>query len=315
MRPSVSRKFRQFILNKYPALAGNEPFLRFFHYLCFGDFSDRDTKQLVIPTRKIAEEFYQQEYTCHFNGREVLEEFRGKVLPTLSWSGHEATSACSWNGKARQITCNGLDAEMQDALRRECLSPSEDQVDFITGEPYRRPDRYRAQAADTAAYKKDLAAFTLNPTQSRLLDYLSNINAGHVFVRKLHDNRQAIEHAIEALPLAVQDIQCRILANVHHNPNVYYLPSSQERTCRLSPKGDSLLGLKREVRKAATKGWWECDLRSSQFAILAARLKAPVSQAFIASGQSLWRELYGFVSGIKDAEPPSQSANRAYRPT
>lgn len=307
MRPSVSPNFRQFVLNKYPALAENEPYLRFFQYLCFGDFSDRDTKQLVIPTRKMAEEFYQQDYTCHFNGLEVLTKFRDTVLPNLSWSGHEALSGSSWHGKARQITCNGFDAEMQAALQRECLSPSEDQVEFITGEPYRRADRYHHRDKAGAAYEAELAAFSLNPTQQKILDYLRGINAGHLFIRKLEDNREAIEKAIKALPPHVQKLQYRILGNVQHNPNIYYLPSSQERTCRLSPKGDSLLGLKREVRKAATGGWWECDLRSSQFAILAATLKAPSSQDFIASGKSLWRELYGFVSGTKDAEPPPET--------
>jgi hypothetical protein len=307
MRTSCSRNFQQFILNKYPSITDNIPFKRFFHYLCFGDFSDRDTKQLVIPTRKMAEEFYRQEYSCHFNGREVLEEFRDKVLPNLSWSGHEALSGRSWNGKARQITCNGFDAEMQDALRQECLSPSEDQVEFITGEPYHREDRYRDRAQDAAAYEAELAGFSLNPTQTKILDYLRQINAGHLFIRKLHDNRADIEEAVKGLPVQVQVIQHPILANVHHNPTLYYLPSSQQRTCRISPKGDSLLGLKREVRKAATKGWWECDLRSSQFAILAAKLKAPISRAFVASGRSLWSELYAFVSGVRDAEPPGET--------
>lgn len=306
MRASISRNFRQFILTKYPALSENEPFLRFFQYLCFGDFSDKTSKRLVIPTKKIAEEFYQEKYTCHFKGLDVLVSFREAVLPGLSWSGHEALSANSWGGKAREITCNGFDSEMQEALRQESLSPSEDQVHFITGEPYHRRDRYDAQQAETMAYEAELAAISLNPTQREILDYLRQINAGHLFVRKVHDNREVIEAAIKALKPEVQDIQYRILANLHHNPNVYYLPSSQERTCRLSPRGDTLLGLKREVRKAATKGWWECDLRSSQFAILASVLKAPVSREFIASGKNLWRELYGFVSGVEEAEPPPE---------
>lgn len=304
MRPSTSRNFRQFVLNKYPALEGNEPFLRFFLYLCFGDFSDKTSKRLVIPTKKMAEDFYRQEYTCRFNGLEVLCKFRDTVLPTLAWSGHEVLSANSWGGKAREVVCNGFDSAMQEALRQESLSPSEDQVHFITGEPYHRKDRYQDQAVETAVYEAELARTTLNPTQRKIVDYLGEIHAGHLFIRKLHDNREIIEASIKALKPEVQDIQYRILANVHHNPNVYYLPSSQERTCRLSPRGDSILGLKREVRKAATAGWWDCDLRSSQFAILASVLKAPISQKFIASGKSLWRELYGFVSGVEDAEPP-----------
>lgn len=304
MKPSTSRNFRQFVLNKYPALAGNEPFLRFFQYLCFGDFSDRTTKRLVIPTKKMAEDFYQQKYTCHFKGLEALTSFRQAVLPDLAWSAHETLSGNSWNGKAREIICNGFDAEMVQALRQECLAPSEDQVHFVTGQPYHRKDRYDDQARATEAYEQDLAGIALNPTQRKIVDYLRQINAGHVFIRKLGENRDAIEEAIKGVPPTVQDIQYRILANVHHNPNVYYFPSSHERTCRLSPRGDTLLGLKRAVRKAASKGWWDCDLRSSQFAILASVLKAPISQEFVSSGKSLWRELYGFVSGIQDAEPP-----------
>jgi hypothetical protein len=48
----------------------------------------------------------------------------------------------------------------------------------------------------------------------------------------------------------------------------------------------------------------DCDLRSSQFAILAAKLNAPISQAFIASGESIWRELYRYLSGVDAAPPP-----------
>jgi hypothetical protein len=38
MRNSISRNFRTFVLSKYPKLSGNEPFLRFFHYICFSSF-------------------------------------------------------------------------------------------------------------------------------------------------------------------------------------------------------------------------------------------------------------------------------------
>lgn len=303
MRKSISRTFRQFVLNKYPALNDNPPFLRFFRYLCFGNFRDKQTKQLVVPTKKIAEEFFEIEYRCHFKGLGALQQFQSEILPGLSWSQHEALSPHSWGGKARRITCNGFDAEMQEALQQECLSPSEDQVDFVTGEPYSRQDRYRDQAATTVAYENELSEYTLNGTQRKILDYLRDINAGHLFLRKLGENSEAIEQAIHELEPDVRDIQYRILASVNQNPNVYYLPSSRERTCRLSPRGDSIAGLVKDVRRAATHGWWECDLRSSQFAILAAKLKAPVSQEFIATGGSLWRELYRSVSG-EDTEPP-----------
>ncbi len=62
------------------------------------------------------------------------------------------------------------------------------------------------------------------------------------------------------------------------------------------------MGLKKNIRRAATKGWVECDLRSSQFAILAAKLNAPIAQAFIASGKSIWREFNAYLFGV-NTEP------------
>ena len=264
-----------------------------------------DLSGKLVITRVMAEDFYQQDYDRRFHGGQVLEQFRAQVLPGLRWSEPQpAYLGNSWKSKAREIIDRGFDEEMLEALHHECLPPSEDQVNFVTGEPYHRDDRYRQQREETQEYIATLAGLSLNSTQSKILDYLQGINAGHLFLRKLEDNRVAIEAAIQQLSPEVQAIRYRILKTVQLNPNVYYLPSASGHTSRLSPKGDTLLGLKREVRKAATAGWVECDLRSSQFAILAAKLQAPISQAFIASGESLWRELYRHVSGT-DADPPS----------
>src|SRR6266516_1261946 len=133
MHTSVTRNFRQFILAKYPVLSGNEPYLRFFHYLCFSEFFDRETHYLVLPTKTMAERFYKKPYDQHFNGKATLDQIQRDVLPGLRWSGHSKFSEDSWKGKAREIIDLGFDVEMQEALRREWLDTSEDQVDFITG--------------------------------------------------------------------------------------------------------------------------------------------------------------------------------------
>jgi hypothetical protein len=301
----VSPKFRELIMNKYPALQGNEPWLRFFHYICFSGFFDPESHRLVIPTKMIAEKIFGETYTTTFNGRDKLQQFRDQVLPGLTWTEHTQFSPASYRGKAREVLSLGFDAEMQAALRQECLSPSEEKIDLITGHPYHRKDRYRLTEQETAAYQQELTQYTLNPTQKSILEYLHGISAGHLFLRKLTDNAGAIEQAIQGLPQELQTIRYRILKKVRENPSVYYLPSSEERTCRLSARGDCILGLKKAVRKAATKGWVECDLRSSQFAILAGKLGAPISQAFIASGESIWREFYRHTHAV-DADPPTE---------
>lgn len=295
---STTRKFHELALTKYPTLRGNESHLRFFHYLCFSEFFDQQTHHLVLPTRTIAERFYGESYNGKFNGREVLEEFRRQVLPGLVWTEYSHGWGVAQKGKARTISNLGFDSEMIEALHREWLDGSQDRVNFVTGADYVREDRYRGARQATAEHKARVAQLSLNSTQATILDYLGALNAGHLFLRKLRENEAAIHQAISLLPQHVQDIRRRILNTIRHNPNVYYLPSGNGRTCRLSAGGDSIVGLKKEVRKAATKGWVECDLRSSQFAILAAKLEAPLAQAFIASGESIWREFHQFLFGV-----------------
>lgn len=305
MNIPVSRSFRQFVLAKYPALSGSEPFLRLFHYLCFGSFFDTSTKRLVIPTTTIAELAGREPGDHHFNGQVALERLRAKVLPGLTWSGHEWQCANSYRGKAREILDPGFDAEMKTALHDEYLSASEDLVDFVTGQPYAPSNRYWERDAATAEHEKVLARIPLNATQAKILAYLRDLPYGHLFIRKLEKNREGIKAAIEVLPPEVRDVRWRILASVRRNPTVYYQPSARERTCRLSGRGDTILGLKSSVRKAVCAGWVECDLRSSQFAILASKLKAPISQAFVASGESIWRAFYEHTHGV-NADPPPE---------
>jgi hypothetical protein len=284
----------------------------------FPVFFDAEDNQLVIPTKTVSEQFYGQPYSHRFNGRDTLEKFRFQVLPRLAWTEPNyarGNGANPYKGKARQITNFGFDTEMQEALREECLDPSEDQVDFITGLAHRREDRYEKAAEETSLYETELSRHALSPTQTLILDYLRGINAGHLFLRKLRENQEAIQAAISALSPHLQTIRHRILANVQENPNVYYLPSEREHTCRLSARGDSILGLKKTVRRAATGGWVECDLRSSQFAILAAQLDAPVSQTFVATNESLWREFYRplltrILNAVARHEPKAPSGSR-----
>jgi hypothetical protein len=225
MRTLVSQSFRQFILKMYPALQDRPEFRRFFQYLCFGTFFDQDTHQLVMPTRVIAEEFYQVPYNSHFKGADKLEEFRGLVLPGLRWSEYSHFGGRGYNGKARRILDLGFDAEMLSALQSEQLSPAQDQIDLVSGEPFPASRRSRQTVEATAQYQQQLATQPLNPTQQKILDYLGGLNAGHLFLRHLGKNEAAVQAALNDLPPPVQEMQRRILASVRQNPNLYYAPS------------------------------------------------------------------------------------------
>ncbi len=295
--PTCSRHFREFALTKYPTLQNRPAFLRLFHYICFSSFFDSSTGCLVIPTRRLAEEIHGVPYTTKFNGKAALEEFRDSVLHGLTWTDHSSTSPHGWNGTARTICDFGFDEKMEAELRKEWSNRSDDLVDFVSGRDYLRADRYADRAKVRAAYDSEIASLGLNATQAQILEHLRQVDGPSLIYRKLAANDDAVSAATAMLPTHVADMQNRILAAVRRDPNVYYYPSSNGRTCRLSARGDSILGLKKEVRRAATKGWVECDLRSSQFAILATKLQAPTALVLAESGESLWRELNAHITG------------------
>src|SRR6478672_8322103 len=111
MRKYVSQSFREFVLQKYPNLSAKPAHLRFFRYLCFGDFFDDKTDRLVIPCTMIAEDCCLTPWDRNFNGKDFLLTFQRDVLPALRWSEHQAFSSNSWGGKARTIDVNGFDDE------------------------------------------------------------------------------------------------------------------------------------------------------------------------------------------------------------
>jgi hypothetical protein len=170
MRKSVSPNFREYVLKKYPALVGNPAYLRFFRYLCFGDFFDKKSSQLVVPTKMLAEECCLKTWDRNFNGKDFLVAFKSQVLPDLTWVEHKAFPTDSWLGKARQVESPGFDAEMLSALHQECISPSDELVDFVTGKQVGSSSIYAERRQETEHYKAELAQRSLNPTQTKMIE-------------------------------------------------------------------------------------------------------------------------------------------------
>jgi len=199
---------------------------------------------------------------------------------------------------ARRILNDGFDAETRERRDAELvLRPDANRfvgmVDFDTGEGFRSHRRDKLTPEAWAKHRALLDVAALHPTQAKLVDYLDALDGGRLFLPRLLQNKDQIEAAIATIEKPkVVNIQRRILAAIQEQPQVFYRPSPGGRTCRLNACGDTVIHLKKNVRKAFCAGWTECDLRSSQFAILAATLDAPVSKALIARGESLWRSLY-----------------------
>ena len=234
------------------------------------------------------------------------------MLPRLAWTDWSRTGR-GWHGRARRIVDDGLDAETRQrrdaqlALRFDA-PPFVGMVDFDTGEGFRSYRRDKIAAAAWADHRALLEGAAMNPTQRNIVDYLDGLDGSRLLIPRFTRNRALIEAEIAKLPEHVAHMQWRILAAVQEQPQVFYRPSVEGRSCRLNACGDTVIGLKSEVRKAFCSGWSECDLRSSQFAILASVLDALSCKALIARGENLWRSLYLHTHQVEGNPPKAIKA-------
>lgn len=294
MKRTVTANFRQHCLEKYPTLANDLRYLRFFNYLCFSSFYDKDDQKLLLNAKTIAEICKEVESynSRHFSAISFLKEFKENVIPSFEWTKEEPYIDGKWAGKARMVANNGIDPETWEMVQREikCFSgaPTEDLVFFETGEKYYQHTRRAAIVSTADQYQQAKQTYELNDAQTRIQSYMEKVNP-EVFSKKINANKDGIIAAVEAIPeLHKRLIQYRILDSIKEDPAVYYRPSERGRTARLFHSSDCVVALKKTVRQAFCKGWSEMDLVSSQFAILAEILNAPLAKAFLGSGHDLW---------------------------
>lgn len=294
MKNTVSPQFRNYCLERYPALKTNQAYRKLFQYLMFGTFHDESTNNLIINSSKLAEfaGMVERNKSGNFKSSRFLQSFKAEVLPKFKWTEYEPFVDGQWSGKARQVIMTGFDADLEDLLLREIesLEPT-DSVYFVSGEPYTARSRKKDKEQAESDYQLAKSTFQLNDSQLLIQTYMEQIPS-ITFTHKLSENKDAILEAINKIDNAnSRATQMRILHSIKENAAVYYKPSERNRTARLFHASDCVVGLKKEVRHAFCKGWTEIDLVSSQFAILAQILNAPLAKAFLATGEDLWTYL------------------------
>lgn len=299
MKSCCSPEFREYCLGRYPILSQREDYRKLFNYLAFGTFKD-DSGRTVIPATVLAR-IEGKEPGSNYRGGKFLDSFRADVMPGLIYGRPYELDAYSFGpvawSQCRVIGDAGFDQELQDRIEQEIRNfKAEGQVLFNSGKVYAVNKSIHRKIAQAEHKEKLTAHGKLNPTQEKILTYLHN-QSGDAILKRVRSNLDGIKATIESLPAsaklskkATHDQQYRILHSVLESPKVLYLPT--KKTPRLHATEDSIIGFKSEVRKSATKGWFECDLRSSQFAILAQCTQSPAALAFLRAGEmSLWQHL------------------------
>jgi hypothetical protein len=291
----VSKEFYKILSAEKPTLMKVKPLLRLFELIALSSVIDKDTGNVML-SRGILANLERKDFELmnnRYSAVEFLNEFKS-MFPDFSWK--DADHAA---GKCRQVALTGFSDKLTDAVAKEAAGLFKGpQVFLVNG----AGAHGRNSATITAEYEEYMGkrSFVLNSAQSKIIDYLKGLDV-KIFSRKFNENMESARNLIETIGYDEgtsdnsKKIQYRTLKDIEAYAKPHYKPSASGNTSRLGHANSCVLGLKREIRKELMKGWYECDLRSSQLSILAAHLESEVAIEFLKSGKSIWNELSQFV--------------------
>ena len=287
-----------------PGLASKDAFRRMMAYLMFGAFYSEMTGRLVISRPLMAHIISggdQAERQRYLSGNkrvhEFLQAFKREVLPGFEWSSYQ-----SEEGQAREVITSGFPPELEALLEAERTTLSPERVYFDDG---KKPSAAKAREERRAMQQETIATITeAGSDEARnMLSYLNQLPP-HRFTKVVRQNfDQAWELALDLQEQRKRQAALNLLRVIREQPQPFYRPSRAGRTVRLYPLNESMLLLKKDVRKALTQGWAEYDLRSSQLAIVATTWGIPSARAFLESGKSIWAEL----NALYELEPAEET--------
>ena len=282
-------------------------FMRASAFLLFSNWRDGETGYLIMCKDEVVRWFEGD------NGRkptsidsaegEFLSEIK-KMLPDFEYSGYAT-------GRCRVVLNRGFSDEIMRALSEELGSPPSrsDRVDFITGKKITtklRTSILDAKAHDAEARTvKDLAH--IQP----LLRHLNDLapNAFTSMVKRHKEEAYAlyprlVDRVVEKHRDKAREVYERSLATVCDHPKPFY--KSSEAGARVYPIGDTFGTLHKDLRRVFMRGYYDYDLRNSQFSINSVLWGVPEVEEYLRSGESIWDELIPHVfPGLSDELRPS----------
>lgn len=284
---SVSRKFRDLILELYPGHGENEFYWRMTqHLLLTGRAEDVPEHGIITPqwlvwaiaednSHKRSAESWIQEYAETVGVRILVED-----------ANHDEHKA--------RLLYPEYDKRVTDYLLEELNTPAKDKIDkvfFVTGEPTSRRT-IRAERLAEEDYLIDLSRVMDedHPAQE-LMDYLRGEHYHQKYLANILPRlREEVNDRFTGKRLAYN---LKIISKAEAFCKVYYHTTG--RTCRVSPTQLTVLSFSREIRKLAFSDCHTFDLASAHLAIDAKLWGLSKINAFLAAGNKPWGELANCV--------------------
>jgi hypothetical protein len=287
---AVSAPFYEMITTTYPALKTNPAHARLFGYLAWGTWRDDYSGRLVLGSELLAQmcDRHAQWKQRNLPVYEFLNQFTASTGIKIEWS--------NWDGRtglSRVLMRFPLPSHVLAAVTEEqCAAwKSLDLVSMTDGTKYNKA-KQRAWRETDRSLALERIADALCPDAAALGEYLNTVRPNRY--ESLLPNLMDAARVACGLPNPESaNHQLRVLRTIRDQPVPFYSPSSRGRTVRLFGMNESLLALKKDVRKALAPSWRTADLRSAQLAIVARQWHIPQVQAFLRDYPgSIWDYLF-----------------------
>jgi len=296
MRKLITQKFYNFVITEFPATQHNPAYFKLVCYLAFGRLS-RNTGQVIIDYSRLARiEFgnkigIKRVQQLNYRALTFLEQFQRDVMTeeTFNWLDYDFEEH-----RAREALVIWSE-EMIKAIEEE--NQYRASTTKLTGLVYIDNGKKYSQASIKLARDMDLQMAQqqqriATEEQKPLLDYMHSLHIRH-FSNIVNPSNlmAAFAEILKIEKKASRDHQFNILCAIQEDLKPLYQPSKSGNTVRIFAYNESMLSLKKSIRKVLCKGWIEFDLASAQLAIVSQTWNIPYIKDYLNSGNKIWLDL------------------------
>jgi hypothetical protein len=281
-RITVSTVFYDAVFKYFPLLRKRSDYQSLFWYICFGAHFDRDSKNLLLCSKHIAEIVGRE--PANFPSGKFLSQFGNDVLGegNFVWCSGWREKHCR---QLLKIKFGGF-TEVYEAEKRH-LFDEKGRV-YLNGEAFSASKRKELKNRE----RKEAEFAPVQCGHAKFIQRYLNSLDSNLFTKTCKQNyRAAFDYAVYEYSGAQLHREHRILRHIAAQPQPFYSASPQGNTVRLFTSV-SIPDLKRDVRQVFTRGWLDGDLRCSQLSICAWLWKITPIMKFLQSGQSVWNYFF-----------------------
>lgn len=291
MRQTVSKYFRDEIIECYPSCTVDISYMRFLQYRLFSNNWEDQSKNLIkVPQFTLAycEDKQKQLANKNYKGHLFLQRFSRDVqyITWTDWSYEE--------GRCRVVEFS-IAYSLNDLLTQELYKDYQKQggrVYLISGVKFTTRNRNAELKKAQAKLREDLEHIRkcrkVRKGAAKVFFYMMKVDIKH-YIKIIDSNIDTVELAIKnridltetKKKVYLETVDC--LREIK-KPMLHGVQNSW----RLYDEGVSITGLPRQYRKMLCKGWTEFDIKSSQLAIVSSRWNIPSIHKFLSERHSTW---------------------------